>query len=163
MRRSHWQVTGAGAKLPPKQKKLGWGTRRRRRYKGKLATFGLSAELAHRWLRSCRALPTASRFWKLPRSSNSLCNSSSPSCSSRPRARRLPLPVARQNSSTHRSAHESGSGAVRTPLPIVGSVCIRARLLVVPNRGSQAQGFSPCEIRTQGLKPGSLGAEVRHG
>ena len=55
------------------------------------ATFGLSAELGCRWLRSCRALPTASRFWKLPRSSNSLCNSSLRCCSSRLRVPRLPL------------------------------------------------------------------------
>ena len=37
--------------------------------------FGWSAELTRRWLRSCRASPTATRFWKLPRSSRSLCNS----------------------------------------------------------------------------------------
>src|SRR5271157_3314960 len=31
LRRSHWHLTSAGAKLPPKQKRLGWGTRRTQR------------------------------------------------------------------------------------------------------------------------------------
>src|SRR5271157_2080915 len=114
------------------------------------ATLGLSAELARRWLRSWRALRTASRFWKLPRSSDSPCNSSLPSFSSRPRAPRLPLPVADR---THQLiAHLMNRFGLYQ-----GTTFSRAEQGVAKD-----PGFSPCEIRTQGLKPGFLGAEQRH-
>ena len=73
------------------------------------ATFGLCVELTRRWLRSCGALPMAIRFWKLPRSSKSLCNSSLPSFSSRLRMRRLPLLSVSQSS---RGRPESSSAQV---------------------------------------------------
>ncbi len=92
---------GCAFRAPGSARRRSWTGRnvqRRRAYRGKPATFGWSAELARRWLRSCTASPTAIRFWKLPRSSRSRCNSSSPSCSSRRRMRRLPFLAVSQSS-----------------------------------------------------------------
>jgi len=69
----------------------GQNVRRRRAYREKPATSGWIAEPTRRWLASSRALLPATRFWKLPRSSKSPCNSSSPSCSSQRRMLLLPL------------------------------------------------------------------------
>ena len=82
------QLRGTGSAT--RRSWIGRNVRRWRAHRGNAAKSSWFGEAPRRWVMSCRVSPTATRCWKLLRSSNSACNSSWPCCSSQPRLRRLP-------------------------------------------------------------------------